>query len=99
MEGMTDPDRQTDIEKLLAEVDGSLSGRPATPARRAEPATPATRAFGGLRARARTSVAAGAAAAVTVGALFVLLPFLGAISGAAGAFLGAFAVALVLRRR
>jgi hypothetical protein len=96
---MTEPDRQTDIEKLLAEVDGSLSGRPATPARHAEPATPATRALGGLRTRARGSVVAGAAAAVTVGGLFVLLPFLGAISGAAGAFLGAFAVALVLRRR
>jgi hypothetical protein len=96
---MSEPDRRSDIDKLLAEVESSLSGKPApaTPARRDE--APVATSGGGLRARTRTAVVVGAGSAGVVLLLFALLPFLGAISGAAGAFLGAFVAALLFRRR
>jgi hypothetical protein len=86
-------DRPDDIDALLAQVEQSLSGAPApqrgkAPARREQPT-----ASGGTVSRA---VMAGAVAAVVVFVLFALLPFLGATSGAAGAFLGAVVTALVL---
>lgn len=86
-------DRPDDIDALLAEVEHSLSGAPAAqrgkaPARREEPSS-----SGGALSRAAV---AGAVAAVVVFVLFGLLPFLGATSGAAGAFLGAAVTALVL---
>jgi hypothetical protein len=96
---MSEPDRPSDIDKLLAEVESSLSGKPApaTPARRDD--TPVASSGGGLRARSRTALVVGAGAAGGVFLLFALLPFLGAMSGAAGAFVGAFVAALIFRRR
>jgi hypothetical protein len=41
----------------------------------------------------------GVVAAVVVWVVFAVLPFLGAFSGAAGAFLATFAAVLLLRRR
>ncbi len=45
------------------------------------------------------AVVAGVLAALIVFGLFSVLPFLGATSGAAGAFLGTFVAVLLLRRR
>ena len=98
---MSDANGPTDYEKLLAEVESTLSGTPAapaTPARKGGAATPEARSGGGLRVRARTALVVGAGSAAAVFLLFALLPFLGAFSGAAGAFVGAFAAAFVLRR-
>lgn len=91
-----------DINDLLREVDQSLSGergRSRRPARRAGsyPATaPAERERRGAIAVATTS---GGVAAVLVFLLFAVTPFLGAISGAAGAFLGTFIAVLLSRLR
>ena len=82
-----DPD---DVDSLLAQVERSLSGRPPTRADAGSRRTPAR--WAGL------PVTAGVAAAL-VGALFVLLPFLRAGSGAAGAFLGALLAGLWVRLR
>lgn len=95
---MSDANGPTDYEKLLAEVESTLSGKPATPAKRAQAPTPEGRSAGGVRSRARTAAVVGAGSAAVVFLLFALLPFLGAFSGAAGAFVGAFAAAFVLRR-
>ena len=104
MAGSDDP---KSYDELLAEVERSLNpgqppAKPAarTPARRPG-STPATDASGGgdvMPAGARMLVF-GIAAAALVFVLFLFLPFLGALSGAVGAFLGAAATALVLRRR
>jgi uncharacterized membrane protein len=95
---MADRDKSNDIDRLLAEVENTLGGRPANqPA--ARKATPAEPSSGGLTARMRTAAIAGAVASVVVWFLFAMLPFLGATSGAAGAFLGTFFAVLVLRRR
>jgi hypothetical protein len=83
-----DPD---DVESLLAQVERSLSGRPPARADASSRRTPARR-WSGL------PVTAGVAAAL-VGALFMLLPFLRAGSGAAGAFLGALLAGLWVRLR
>jgi len=94
---MAERDKPTDIDKLLAEVDamtggGSVAGRPATPPARAE-------AGGGLTGRVRTAALAGVVAGGAVFVLFALLPFLGAGSGATGAFLATFVAVVLLRRR
>ena len=91
-------DKRTEIEKLLAEVDSVVDGKPAgdtgSGGRRS------TDSFGvRLTARARAAAVSGVVAAVVVWAIFAMLPFLGAFSGAAGAFLAAFATVLLLRRR
>lgn len=94
---MAEHDKGSDIERLLAEVEGTLSGKPAgAPAGRE---VERERSGGGLTARARTAAVAGAVAAGGVFLLFTLLPFLRAPSGAVGAFLAAFVAVLVLRRR
>ena len=84
-----------DIERLLAEVDQSLTGKPASksPARRRE--TSPARSGDGSGAMP-AAVVAGVVAAVLVWLLFALLPFLGANSGGAGAFLGAAGATLVV---
>lgn len=95
---MAEREKETDIDRLLAEVEGTLSGKPAgTPARREAREPEANRV--GLVARARTAAMAGAGAAAVVWVMFALLPFLRATSGAAGAFIAAFVAVLVLRRR
>lgn len=91
-------DKRTEIEKLLAEVDSVVDGKPAgdAPSGGRRPA----KDFGAsLTARARAAALSGVVAAVVVWAIFALLPFLGAFSGAAGAFLATFTIVLVLRWR
>jgi len=97
---MADPGKESDIDKLLAEVNNALEGKPD---RSVVPAAGRAQERPTLRARATdrlTSAAvAGLIAAGVVWLLFALLPFLGAASGAAGAFLGVFAAVLLVRRR
>lgn len=84
--------RDDDIERLLAEVDGTLGGSK-TPAKR-----PRREAASG-GSQVSTPVLAGVLAGGLVFLLFAVLPFLGAFSGAAGAFLGAAGTAIVLSMR
>lgn len=92
-----------DIEKLLREAEQTLSGRTgAEPARRpgsrqAARSTPPERNAG--RGAVGIAATSGAAAAALVFVLFGLLPFLGALSGAAGAFVGVFLAVLIRRLR
>jgi len=104
---MSDPDKSSDIEKLLAEVDRSLGASPAQRPSGAADAKPAgeartsrfasTRA--GARARFRFALTAATVAAGGVFLLFAMLPYLGAFSGAAGAFVATFVSLFVFRRR
>ncbi|NHC44400.1 hypothetical protein [Motilibacter aurantiacus] len=99
-----DPD---DIDALLAEVDRTLGDAPSGGAPRAGKGaspvpsgrSPEPRARGSLPDRARTAALSAAAGAAVVFALFAFLPFLGAWSGAAGAFLATFVAVFLLRRR
>lgn len=94
-----------DIEKLLREAEQTLSGGPAavpvTRSGSSRAARTAPPARNGGRGVVRIAALSGAAAATLVFAVFALLPFLGAISGAAGAFVGVFLAVLIgrLRRR
>lgn len=96
---MANPDKGTDIDKLLAEVDGVLSvgGTPAD--RSVAPKAASSSWSDGIVAHVRAATLSGAVAAVGVWFLFALLPFLRAPSGAIGAFLAAFSAVLVFRRR
>lgn len=97
---MTDPGKNSEIDRLLAEVDGALGGKPdraVVPASEGGTARPTRRER--LRQRSSAAAVAGAVAAGGVWLLFAFLPFLGAIDGAAGAFVGVFAYALIMRRR
>ena len=96
---MADPDKRTDIDKLLAEADRMLAGEGATPARAVQPQQGAEPDQSRRVPRLRAAALAGAVAAAAVWFLFAVLPFLGAASGAAGAFLAAFMAVLVFRRR
>jgi len=92
------PDKRTEIEKLLAEVDRVVDGKPARDTGSGGGRT--ADSFGArMSARARGAAVAGVLAAVVVWVIFAVLPFLGAFSGAAGAFLATFAAVLLLRRR
>jgi hypothetical protein len=55
--------------------------------------------FHDLGGRGRSAVVAAAVAYGGVFVIFALLPFFGALSGAAGAALAAFVTVLLLRRR
>ena len=96
---MADPDKRTDIDKLLAEADQMLAGAGAAPVRAEQPRQGTEPASGMLVPRMRAAALAGAAAAAGVWVLFAVLPFLRAGSGAVGAFLAAFTAVLVFRRR
>jgi hypothetical protein len=100
MGGMADRDKGTDIDKLLAEVDGMLSGG-GTPAKGAvAPAGSAEPSRGRFVTQVRTAAISGAVAAVGVFIVFLAVPFvLDASSGAVGAFLGTFGAVLIFRRR
>lgn len=91
-------DKRTEIEKLLAEVDSVVDGKPAAGSgsggRR-----PADSFGARMTGRARAAALSGVVAAVVVWVIFAVLPFLGAFSGAAGAFLATFATIMLLRRR
>jgi hypothetical protein len=88
-------DKPSDVEKLLAEVESTLTGKPATRSGggTVEPSS------GGFAARVRTATLSAATAFAVVWVLFALLPFLRATSGATGAFLATFVVVLLLPRR
>jgi len=92
-----------DIAKILREAEQALSGNTGrapvrTPgsSRLAPPTQPERN---GGRGAVGTAATSGAAAAALVFVLFGLLPFLGAISGAAGAFVGVFLAVLIGRPR
>jgi hypothetical protein len=90
-----------DIEKLLREVEASLGGKPSGGAvQPVRPAAVAKQPSGGRLAEAvPRATAIGAAWGVGVGGLFLVLPFLHSISGAAGAFVAAFSVSFLGRLR
>ena len=96
---MADPDKRTDIDKLLAEADQMLAGAGATPVRAGQPRQGTAPESGRLVRQMRAAALSGAVAAAGVWVLFAVLPFLGAGSGAVGAFLGASTAVLVFRRR
>ncbi len=96
---MADPDKRTDIDKLLAEADRVLAGEGATPARAVQPRQGAESEPGRLVPQVRAAALSGAVAGAAVWFLFAVLPFLGAMSGAVGAFLATFVAVLVFRRR
>lgn len=101
-----------DYDKLLADVEASLGGSGGSagrggsaPARRRkgtaakdEAAAPARRP-GRVSATAKSSVVAGGLGAAGIFALFALLPFLRAGSGAAGAFLAVTIAVFVMGLR
>jgi hypothetical protein len=97
---MADRDKGSDIDKLLAEVDGMLTGG-GTPAKGAvAPSSSTEPSRGRLATQVRTAAISGAVAAVGVFIFFFAVPFvLDASSGAAGAFLGTFGAVLIFRRR
>jgi hypothetical protein len=99
---MADRDK-TDIDKLLAEVDGMLTpgGAPAGRAlsKKAQPTQETQSWTDGLVAQVRAAAMSGVVAGVGVFVVFAVLPFLRAPSGAIGAFLAAFCAVLVFRRR
>ena len=96
---MADGDKGTDVDKLLAEVDGMMSGGGTPSNREVQPKGAAQSWTDGIVTHVRTAAVSGAVAAVGVWCLFAVLPFLGATSGAFGAFLAAFAAVLIFRRR
>ena len=96
---MADPDKRTDIDKLLAEADGVLAGAGAAPVRAGQPRHGTESEPGRLVQQLRAAAVSGAVAAAAVWFLFAVLPFLRATSGAVGAFLAAFMAVLVFRRR
>jgi hypothetical protein len=100
---MADRDKRIDVDKLLAEVDGMMSGGGTPPKRAVAPVDGVQAAsdglVGGLVAQFRAATVSGAVAAVGVWCIFAVLPFLRAPSGAVGAFLGTFAAVFVFRRR
>jgi hypothetical protein len=96
---MADRDKGTDIDKLLAEVDGMMSGSGTSGSRAVAPKGESTSWADGIVAHVRTAAMSGAVAGVVVWLVFAVLPFLRAPSGAIGAFLAAFGAVLVFRRR
>ena len=86
----------SEVDRLLAEVDGMLGDGPKRSVQPHGSAEPASRP---LMGRLRTALVAGAAAGVGVWVLFALLPFLRAGSGGAGAALATFVAVLLWPRR
>ena len=92
-----------EIDRLIAEADAALgirpAGRPVTgPAARPVPARAADAAVerppGRFESSLKVSAASGGVAAALVFATFAVLPFFGAFSGAAGAFVATFFIVL-----
>lgn len=96
-----------EIERLIAEADAILGRGPAAPppARlpaRASTASQSPRPRGPLESTVRVSAISGGVAAAGVFGAFAVLPFFGAISGAAGAFVATFCIVLgqrIVRRK
>ena len=94
---MKDPDKRSDIERLLAEAEAAIGGGPPPVVPRGgEADAPARRALSTAVGRAAVS---GLTAAAVIWVVFAFLPFLGAPSGAVAAFVSTFITVLVLRRR
>jgi hypothetical protein len=96
---VADPDKRTDIDKLLAEADQMLAGAGAAPVRPVQPRERTESEPDRLVQQLRAAAFSGAVAAGAVWVLFAVLPFLRATSGAVGAFLATFVAVLVFRRR
>ncbi len=97
-----------EIDRLIAEADAALGiasgGRPAArpPARRPEATSSVDRTPGRFETSVKASAISGSLAAAVVFATFAVLPFFGALSGAAGAFVATFSIILgqrLFRRR
>jgi hypothetical protein len=95
---MADGDKG-DIDKLLAEVDGMLTGGGTPPKGSVQPKGVSQSWSAGLVAQVRAATVSGVVAGGGVFVVFAVLPFLRAGSGAIGAFLAAFGAVLILRRR
>jgi hypothetical protein len=90
-----------EIDRLIAEADAALGRRPAPVARQSAPA-PVERTPGKFETSVKASAVSGGVAAALVFAVFAVLPFFGAFSGAAGAFVATFFIILgqrLARRR
>ena len=93
-----------EIDRLIAEADAALGMRPAArpaPARRSDPSA-VERTPGRFETSVKASAISGGVAAAFVFATFAVLPFFGAVSGAAGAFVATFSIILgqrLFRRR
>jgi hypothetical protein len=91
-----------EIDRLIAEADAAL-GKGSAPVRKpaAAPA-PVERPPGRIEASVKAAAISGGIAAALVFATFAVLPFFGAFSGAAGAFVATFFIMLgqrLTRRR
>lgn len=90
-----------EIDRLIAEADAALGRRPAPVAKQAAPAaTEPPR--GKFETSVKASAVSGGVAAALVFVAFAVLPFFGAFSGAAGAFVATFFIILgqrLVRRR
>lgn len=91
-----------EFDRLLAEAEAALGDRPARGREPAAPSLPAEAATGRFESPLKVSAVSGAVAAALVFATFAALPFFGAFSGAAGAFVATFVIVLgqrLFRRR
>ena len=90
-----------EIDRLIAEADAALGLPPGGhPAARSAPrpqAAPVERPRGRFESSVKASAVAGGVAAALVFATFAVLPFFGAFSGAAGAFVATFFILLTQR--
>jgi hypothetical protein len=90
--------QEDDFDRLMAETERALAAASpkAGPAARQEPARGQVEP-GRFEVSLRTSATAGGVAALLVWVAFAATPFLGAFSGAAGAFVATFVIVLVQR--
>jgi hypothetical protein len=91
-----------EIDRLIAEAEAALGNRPARPPVAPARSAPVEPAAGRFNSPVKVSAVSGGVAAALVFATFAVLPFLGALSGAAGAFVATFFIVLgqrIFRRR
>lgn len=94
---MAERDDRSDIDKLLAETEAVLGAGERAPAPRHN--ADVQNAPRNIASRLRLAALTAVPAAAAVWVIFAFLPFLGATSGAAGAFLAAFVAVALLRGR
>lgn len=91
-----------EIDRLIAEAEAALGNRPARPPVASGRTSPVEPAAGRFDSPVKVSAVSGGVAAALVFATFAVLPFFGAFSGAAGAFVATFFIVLgqrIFRRR